>query len=184
MAAVLHSIRCWWVVMTYLRRHVLIIRKKNNTAFVVSGLRTGASGFLTQARIRVFLFSKTFWSPVRFNPQFFFLFLGVKWVLREYSSHIYGSRGTIHTWKAGTGSGGTSPLYPDFSWWPAEQFKMFRTSEKYFATTRIRSLNLSDRSLVIILIKQLRIADQQISKQTFNQVRRPAPRASLCLSAF
>ena len=60
---------------------------------------------------------------------------------------------------------------------------MFRISETYLATTGIRNPNLSDCSLVIIPTQLPRIADQQNLNQTCNQVRRPAPRASLCLSA-
>jgi len=90
------------------------------------------------------------------------------WVLCEYSSNINGRRVQIHANNLWWGSGGKTLLDPYFSYWRAKPFEMFRTSEKYLTTTGIRTPILSDRSLVIKLIKLPRFADQRKSNLTFN----------------
>jgi hypothetical protein len=82
-----------------------------------------------------FSFLQTFLKTSEVQCLQILLFLGLKWVLREYSSNINGIPVTVHAKKACRGSEGKSPLYLYCSWWRAELFEMFRRSEKYFAST-------------------------------------------------
>ena len=82
--------------MTYLRKAWAYYSETGYYSFVESVPMPGASGFSIQARIRVLL------SPQRSEAQLVskpIIFLGVKWVLRECSSNINGSRVTIHAKK-------------------------------------------------------------------------------------
>ena len=153
---VLHSLKVWWALIKYLRKdyyyyyyYYYYNSEPGYYRSVLSGLRTAAHEFRIQAGVRSFFFlQNVLWTPQAPNQWLhIFLFQGVKWQLREYSSNIICRRATIHAKKARRGSGGKFPLYPYFIWWTAEPFKMFRTSEKYLASTGIRNPKLSDRIL-------------------------------------
>jgi hypothetical protein len=154
--------------MTYFRKAYAYYSVTGYYGFVVSGLRTGASEILIEARNRGILISKIFWSSAGSMFSNISFSRGKVDVVCVYSSNKNGRLVHIHANNLWWDSGGKTLLDPYFSCWRAKPFEMFRTSEIYLATTGIRSPILSDRSLVIILIKLPRFADQRKSNLTFN----------------